>query len=59
MSEVYNINSFYLNALQFESGPIQNFDPKELKMLISNNSRALKAFDKKDYYKAIIIYNRK
>ncbi len=47
----------YLNAFQVADGPIQKFDPKELEKAIADNPKAKKAFDKKNYYKAINIYN--
>lgn len=47
----------YLNAFQVADGPIQKLDPKELEKTIADNLKAKKAFDQKNYYKAINIYN--
>ncbi|TAH02690.1 MAG: hypothetical protein EAZ15_04710 [Sphingobacteriales bacterium] len=47
----------YLNAFQVADGPIQKFDPKKLEKVIADNPKAKIAFDKKNYFKAIKIYN--
>ncbi|TAE42219.1 MAG: hypothetical protein EAY66_00935 [Sphingobacteriales bacterium] len=51
------LSTYYLNAFQVADGPIQKFDPKELEKAIADNPKAKKAFDKKNYYKAINVYN--
>ncbi|TAE38066.1 MAG: hypothetical protein EAY66_04815 [Sphingobacteriales bacterium] len=51
------LQTYYLNAFQVADGPIQKFDPKELEKAIADNPKAKKAFDKKNYYKAINVYN--
>jgi hypothetical protein len=52
-----NLQTDYLNAFRVADGNIQKFDPKELEKVIADNPKAKKAFDKKNYYKAINIYN--
>lgn len=57
LSETIGISTYNLCAFQLGDGPIQTLNPKELEKIISANEKAKKAFDKKDYYKAILIYN--
>lgn len=52
-----NLQSDYLNAFQVGDGVIRKFDPKELEKAITNNPKAKKAFDNKNYFKAINVYN--
>lgn len=58
LSERFNLNTYYLSAFQFENGEIQRLDPAKLKAIIADNNKAMKAFNKKDYYTAIIRYNK-
>ncbi|MDM8178159.1 hypothetical protein QT327_28005 [Olivibacter sp. 47] len=58
LSERVGLDSFYLTAFQVEDGPIQAFDIKELEKIIADHPKAMKAFRKKDYYKAILTFNR-
>lgn len=51
------LSTYYLNAFKVADGVIQKFNPKELEKAIADNPKAKKAFDKKNYYKAINIYN--
>ena len=51
------LNTYYLNAFQVYDGMIQKFDVKELEKVILYNPKAKKAFDTKNYGKAINIYN--
>jgi hypothetical protein len=58
LSETYQISTFNLSAFQVEGGVIQPFNPKELEKIIADSPKAKKAFDKKDYYKAILAFNK-
>ncbi|MFC5284234.1 hypothetical protein [Pedobacter alpinus] len=58
LSETSYISTYNLSAFQLGDGLIQAFNTKELEKIISFNKRAKKAFDKKDYYKAILLFNR-
>lgn len=57
LSERYDISSIYLKAYQFENGPVMKLDSASLAPIIAKSPKALKAFQKKDYYKAIDKYN--
>jgi hypothetical protein len=57
LSETSGVNSFYLWQLQIDGGAMQQFDPQLLEPLVKNDAKAYKAFLKKDYYKAILLYN--
>ncbi len=57
LSEVDYLNSFYLRAFQIGDGPIKKIDSAALSSVIQDNPKAMKAFLKKDYYKAIVRYN--
>ena len=57
LSETYDIDSFYLRAYQLGNGPIQKIDSASLAPILAKSPKALKAFKKKDYYKAIDKYN--
>ncbi|MDB5118790.1 MAG: hypothetical protein JWN56_8 [Sphingobacteriales bacterium] len=58
LSEQYDLNTFYLNAFQFNNGEIQPLDPEKLKNIIQSDGKAMKYFQKKDYYGAILRYNK-
>lgn len=58
-----NANCFFIkgneiNEIQLNGADIIPFNSEHLKSLIKNSKKALKAFDKKDYYTAINIFNR-
>jgi hypothetical protein len=57
LSERYEIDSFYLRAYQLGDGPVVKLDSASLAPIIAKSPKALKAFQKKDYYKAIGKYN--
>jgi len=57
LSETFNLKSFYLRAFQVGDGPIQKLDSAGLAPIVMKSPKALKAFQKKDYYKAIDKYN--
>ncbi|MFA6249101.1 MAG: hypothetical protein WC615_19320 [Mucilaginibacter sp.] len=57
LSETEDIDSFYLRAYQLGNGPVQKLDSASLAPIIAKSPKALKAFKKKDYYKAIDKYN--
>jgi hypothetical protein len=57
LSETEEIDSFYLRAYQLGDGPVQKLDSASLAPIIAKSPKALKAFKKKDYYKAIDKYN--
>ena len=57
LSETEYIDSFYLRAYQLNNGPVQKLDSASLAPIIAKSPKALKAFKKKDYYKAIEKYN--
>jgi hypothetical protein len=48
---------FSVAAFQTGNGPVKNFDARLLEQMIGNNPKAMKAFLKKDYLKAIEKYN--
>jgi hypothetical protein len=52
------MHSQFLGAIQFSGGPITRFDPSLLETIIQEDKDAYKAFKKKDYYKAILLYNK-
>ncbi|MEJ6982339.1 hypothetical protein WG906_17880 [Pedobacter sp. P351] len=47
-----------INEIQLNGADIIPFNTEHLKSLIKNSAKALKAFDQKDYYTAINIFNR-
>ncbi|RKR81736.1 hypothetical protein BDD43_1887 [Mucilaginibacter gracilis] len=57
LSEVLQLNNMYLRAFQVGDGPIQKVDSASLLTVIKDNPKAMKAFKKKDYYKAINKFN--
>ena len=57
LSEKYEISSVYLRAYQIGDGPVVKLDSASLAPIVAKSSKALKAFKKKDYYKAIDKYN--
>jgi hypothetical protein len=57
LSERLELHTGYLSAFQVDSGMIQNFTPEQLKAVISGSGKAMKAFNKQDYYQAIVRYN--
>jgi hypothetical protein len=57
LSEKYEIDSFYLRAYQLGDGAVVKLDSASLAPIIAKSPKALKAFQKKDYLKAIIKYN--
>jgi hypothetical protein len=57
LSEKYEIDSFYLRAYQLGNGPVLKLDSASLAPIITKSPAALKAFQKKDYLKAINKYN--
>ncbi len=57
LSEQSDLNTFYLNAFQYKNEEIQSLDPEKLRIIIQSNEKAVKAFNKKDYYNAILKYN--
>jgi hypothetical protein len=48
---------YSVSALQTGSGAIQSFDERALEQMISNDPKAMKAFIKKEYLKAIEKFN--
>lgn len=58
LSEQYDLNTFYLNAFQVDNGEIQSLNPENLKLVIQSNEKAMKFFLKKDYYEAIVKFNK-
>lgn len=58
LSERMNLNTLYLNAFQLDNGIIEKLDPERLKTIIQNDPKAMKAFEKKDYYTAIVKFNK-
>jgi len=61
LSEEVNDNNFNpasIIAIQLEDGPIVKFNEENLTKMIGNDAKALKKIKKKDYYEAIIKYNR-
>jgi hypothetical protein len=57
LSEIRNIDNFYLRAIKVGDAPISKIDSATLATALTGNEKALKAFRKKDYYKAIDRYN--
>jgi len=57
LSEVVDLNEAYLRAFQTGDGPIQKLDSAALAPLVKEDPKAFKAFEKKNYYKAIDKYN--
>lgn len=57
LSEKYDIDSFYLRAYQLGDGPVLKMDSASLAPIFAKSPKALKAFKKKDYLKAINKYN--
>lgn len=53
-----DLNTLYLNAFQFEDGPIQKLIPSDLESILKTDEKAYKYFLKKDYYEAIVRYNK-
>lgn len=52
-----SITSDYISAIQLGSGPIEPLTEARLREMIAGNEKALRALDKKDYYKAIRKFN--
>lgn len=59
LSQTVDLNNLYLRAFQVGSGPVQKIDSASLFSVIKDNPKAVKAFNKKDYYTAIEKYNSK
>ncbi|WP_207423948.1 hypothetical protein [Desertivirga brevis] len=57
LSERLELHTGYLSAFQVDSGAVQDFTPENLKVVISGSGKAMKAFNKQDYYQAIVRYN--
>jgi hypothetical protein len=57
LSETEMLNNMYLRAFQVGDGPVQKIDSASLVSLIKDSPKAMKAFNKKDYYKAIDKFN--
>ncbi|WP_207536503.1 hypothetical protein [Desertivirga arenae] len=57
LSERLDMHTGYLSAIQVDSGAILNFSPEQLRAVISNSDKAMRSFNKQDYYQAIIRYN--
>jgi len=57
LSEVVDLNEAYLRAFQTGDGPIQKLDSAALAPIVKEDPKAFKAFEKKNYYKAIDKYN--
>jgi hypothetical protein len=52
-----NAGPFSIAALQTQNGPIQNFNGYTLEQMINTDQKAMKAFSKRDYIKAIEKFN--
>lgn len=53
-----NTNIFYMKALQIGNGTIEAFNEQKLRELMTGNSGALSALNKKNFYRAILRYNK-
>ncbi|MBI2729886.1 MAG: hypothetical protein HYX40_03895 [Sphingobacteriales bacterium] len=58
-SESASVMEGNITAIQLNNGSIEAFDPEKLKEIIKDNPKAMKSFNKKDYYNAIRKYNEK
>jgi hypothetical protein len=57
LSEKNYINSDYLAFFQVENGPIEPLIREKLEAIIKDDEKAYKVFKRKNYYKAILLYN--
>jgi hypothetical protein len=58
-SEESSVSNGAIAAIQFDFGPLEKFDAAKLQEYIKDNVKAMAAFNKKDYYNAIRVYNKK
>jgi len=52
-----DFNPLTINGIQVGNGLIENYNNENLKKLISSDAEAVKYFEKKKYYKAMVTYN--
>ncbi|MEO6148762.1 MAG: hypothetical protein ABIN95_13470 [Mucilaginibacter sp.] len=50
--------SWNIVAMQATNSGIEKFEPENLKKIVANDPDAIKLFDKKEYYKALVKYNK-
>lgn len=58
LSEVDEIDSRYITAFQIDDGPVISVNSVLLEQALLEDKNAMSVFKKKDYYSAIIRYNR-
>lgn len=57
LSENYGLTTEYLAFFQVQNGPIEPLTHENLEAVIKDDEKAYKVFKRKNYYKAILLYN--